>query len=243
MANYRYLKDSADAGVPVEEATLTQRVYDILRDEIMTGALSPGYRLVRRKESERLGVSRMAVTEALLKLEIDGFVESRPLYGSRVRPLTIDDVKNDEVLREALECQSAQLAAENATDQQLAELMKRAKKLDHMITQENMNSKAGMEAHFDFHVQLARSGGFERFAEELQRVWFRRLMRLNWIKATYYKRVPENWHQLVVRACQSRDPQIARDQMREHVRFGNEDSLKALKMILETKNGDGRTHG
>jgi len=239
MANYRYLSDSSDSTIAAEESTLTQRVYDILREEIMTGILSPGYRLVRRRESERLGVSRMAVTEALLRLEIDGFVESKPLYGSRVRPLTLEDIQNDEVLREALECQAAQLAAENASNDELEQLMKKAQKLDRLITQSDMTSKLGMEAHFDFHLCLARASGFVRLAEELERIWFRRLMRLNWIKATHYKRVPENWHQLIIQVCQRRDAQKAREQMRQHVRYGSEDNLKALQMIFKNQNGNG----
>jgi DNA-binding GntR family transcriptional regulator len=96
-----------------------------------------------------------------------------------------------------------------------------------------------METHFDFHLGLARIGGYSRFAQELERVWYRRLMRLNWIKATACKRVPKDWHQLVVKACMTRDPEKAQKQMREHVRFGSEDDLRALKIALK----EAKDHG
>ncbi len=226
MANYHYDKNTEEG----DPSTLTQQVYDTLREEIISGKLGPGYRLVRRKESDRLGVSRMAVTEALIRLEVDGFVESRPMYGSRVRPLTLEDVKGDEILREAMEVQSARMAAENATEKDLAALAKKARLLDGVMAQPEMDSQDGMEAHSDFHYQLAAAGAGVRFAEELKRVWFRRLMRLNWIKATIYRKVPENWHQRLIEVCQNRDVQQAEAMMREHVRYGCEHDIEALKL-------------
>ncbi len=238
MANYSYEKNAATK-LPKEQTTLTQQVYDTLKNEIIAGKLEPGYRLVRRKESKRLGVSRMAITEALLKLEIDGFVESRPKFGSRVKPLTLDEVRNDEVLREALECQAARLAAENATQDQFDKLMKKAVELDGLMKEKDRNSKKGMQLHFDFHLDLAKASGYQRFAEELKRVWFRRLMRINWIKATKFKKPPEKWHQIVIETCKSKNPAKAEQQMRKHVRYDQESNSKALKMMLQY-NSDSR---
>ena len=97
---------------PAPFQTLSAKVYHTLRDEILSGALPPHTRLVRRTVSKRLGVSPMPVTEALLRLEQDGLVESEPMYGSRVKAWTLEAVQGDEVLREALECQAARLCAE-----------------------------------------------------------------------------------------------------------------------------------
>lgn len=226
MANYHYDKNTEEG----DPSTLTQQVYDTLREEILSGKLGPGYRLVRRKESDRLGVSRMAVTEALIRLEVDGFVESRPMYGSRVRPLTLEDVQGDEILREALECQSARMAAETASEEELTALIEKAIELDGFMTRPAMDSQEGMEAHSDFHYRLAAAGAGVRFAEELKRVWFRRLMRLNWIKAAIYRKVPERWHQNLIEVCLKRDIPAAEAMMREHVRYGCEHDIEALKV-------------
>ncbi len=231
MANYSY--SNSDGGEKVGPCTLTQRVYDILREEIINGSLEPGYRLVRRSESERLGVSRMAVTEALLMLERDGIVESRPMFGSRVRPLTLEDIQNDEALREALECQSAVMAAEHASGDDLKGLMKLARKLDRQMADLGGGSRKGMESHFEFHIKLARSSGYYSIADELERIWFRRLMRLNWIKATKLKPVPKKWHELIIKACIEGDAAGAQELMREHVRYGSEHNIKALEMSIE----------
>ncbi len=246
VANYRYANalSTSNAG----SATLTRRVYESLREEIVMGQFAPGDRLVRRALGKRLGVSPMPVTEALYMLELDGLVESRALFGCRVRPLTLEDVRNDEVLREALECQAARLCAEHATDAELKKLATRAKRLDRMMRAGDSNSTIGMQLHLEFHVELACSCGFVRLADELRRVWSRLLMRLNWIKATRYKRVPRDWHQQLVDLLQSRNLESAEAGMRAHVRFGSEDDSAALQEYLRTTRvaeaaDQGKNHG
>ncbi len=76
MANYSSKKEPAAADA---EGTLSRRVYAVLRDDIVAGRLKPGERLVRKAIAERLGVSTIPVIEALYMLEIDGYVENRPL--------------------------------------------------------------------------------------------------------------------------------------------------------------------
>ena len=233
MANYRF--DSSAKQPPNGGDTLTTRVYTSLRDEIIAGQIKPGERMVRRRISSRLGVSHLPVTEALLKLEVDGLVESKPLLGCRVRPLTIDDVRNDEVLREAIECQAARLCAQNADDEMFANLMRHAKQLDRVSTDADHRSKLGIELHKEFHMMVAQMGGFPVLADELSRVWFRRLIRLNWIKSTRFNPVPADWHEQLVKVLMTKDPDLAEKKMREHVQFGHENDHEALAAYLESE--------
>jgi DNA-binding GntR family transcriptional regulator len=234
MANYRFSESEASD----KTDTLTQRVYESLRTDIVAGQFAPGDRLVRRALSKRLGVSPMPVTEALYLLELDGLVESRPLYGCRVRPLTIDDLRNDQVLREALECQAARMVAERASDEELRRLAMEARRLDRLMSGGNPDSKLGMELHLEFHVKIAELSGSTRLADELRRVWSRLLMRVNWLKATRYKQVPDDWHQQLVQVFESRDPAPAEIKMREHAQFGNEDDHAALREYLGEEAGE-----
>ena len=170
MAYYSYSKAGdvvGDAGAGGE--TLTHRVYRTLHEEIISGILRPGHRLVRKTMAKRLGVSPMPITEALYMLEVDGLVENRPLYGCRVRPLTLEDVRNDQVLREAIECQAARLCSENATDADLSRLLLSAKQLDRMIVTGDPSSRLGVKTHLSFHLEIARVAGFASLVEQLQR--------------------------------------------------------------------------
>ncbi len=230
MANYRSFSDAAESAEATE--TLTSRVYVTLRDRILSGDLQPGHRMVRRTLSKHLGVSHIPITEALLRLEVDGLVENKPLYGCRVRPLTLEDVQNDQVLREAIECQAARLCAQNASDETLDKLLVQAKKLDRIHRRAEPNSRLALETHMAFHAQVARATGYPVLAAELERVWFRRLMRLAWIIQTRYNAVPDDWHEQLVKVILTRDPDKAERKMREHVRYGNEFDRKAIQDYL-----------
>jgi len=229
LANYRF----PDSETSDPAATLTRRVYENLRADIVTGLIQPGDRLVRRSLGKRLGVSPMPVTEALYMLELDGLVESRPLCGCRVRPLTMDDLHDDQILREALECQAARLVTEHASAADLGKLAKEARTLDRLMSDGDPESKLGMELHLEFHVRLAVLSGSQRLAHELGRVWSRLLVRVNWIKATRYERVPKDWHQQLVRVLKRRDADQAEAKIRDHVRFGNKDDQAALEEYLK----------
>ena len=232
MANYTFENSSEEAGA-VE--TLTRRVYETLRDEIISGKLEPGDRLARKKVAERLGVSPMPITEALYMLEVDGLVESKPLRGCRVRPLTLDSIENGLALREAIECHTARLCAEKASDAELTRLTALAKQLDQIATRADPNSKLGMQLHIDLHLGIAKATGYHSLGDELQRVWFQRYMYLNWINATIIDPVPANWHQKLMKSISGKDPAKAEGAMREHVRHGQTLNKESFDYFLEQR--------
>ena len=230
MANYSSNKEpqAADA-----ENTLSRRVYAVLRDDILAGRLKPGERLVRKAIGMRLGVSTIPVIEALYMLEIDGYVENRALAGCRVRTLTMQDIDDDLMLREALECQAARLCAEKAPQEALDRLMKRAAQVDRFISADTPDPTLGSQLHWEFHIELGRLSGHAVFGELLKKVWFQRYMSLNSLKAIRFEPIPEGWHQILVRKIKKRDPELAERAMREHVQYGRKDDRDALAVYLK----------
>ncbi|MFA7053458.1 MAG: GntR family transcriptional regulator [Kiritimatiellia bacterium] len=237
MANYSAGK-VPDGGGTVN--TLSRRVYSVLRDDILAGRLKPGERLVRKVIGERLGVSTIPVIEALYMLEIDGYVENRALAGCRVRSLTLEDIDNDLMLREALECQAARLCAQNAAPDELEKLMKRARQVDRFVRSDTPDQTLGSQIHWEFHIELGRLSGHSVFGEMLQKVWFQRYMSLNSLKAIRFEPPPEGWHQILVKKIKKGDPDLAEQAMREHVRFGRKDDLEALKVYLRESAAGGK---
>jgi DNA-binding GntR family transcriptional regulator len=204
-------------------------VYLQLRREIVDGQMPAGTRLVRRTLSKRLGVSPVPVTEALFRLEQDGLVKSEPMYGARVTPLTVESVRNETVLREALECQAARLFCVNATDEEKAELMKLAEAVDQIISDPKIRPNAVEDdEHLAFHLKIARYSGFPILEAQLKRVWFRRLMQLNNLNARLNP-VPRDWHEQLMRVLSNNDPDAAARKMREHVRFHVEELDRLVK--------------
>lgn len=83
----------ARTGTPGERhLSLRDTVHDELRDQVISGRLRPGDRLVERVLADDLGVSRVPVREALRALAHEGFAEERPRRGMVVRLLDDDAI-------------------------------------------------------------------------------------------------------------------------------------------------------
>ena len=108
---------------PLERpAPLREAVYDALTEMIITRELQPGVHLVESELAAQLGVSRQPVREALQRLQTEGWVDLRPALGAFVHVPT--DAEADQLLavRTLLEAESARLAAQSATPEQVEQL-------------------------------------------------------------------------------------------------------------------------
>lgn len=85
-------------------------IYSALKTAIMTGALAPGEPLRQDEIARNHGVSKIPVREALLRLEVDGFVTFRKNKGATVRELSSHEILNLLDVRVALECKAVELA-------------------------------------------------------------------------------------------------------------------------------------
>src|SRR5579885_1243438 len=88
-------------------AQLERRVYERLRDDIVSGLLRPGDQLVEARLASDLGVSKTPVREALIRLQRDGLVSIEPYRGARVLEPSNDDIREILEFRELLECHIA----------------------------------------------------------------------------------------------------------------------------------------
>jgi len=74
--------------------SLREQVYEHLRALIEAGDLVPGTFIDQNRISTDLGISRMPLRDAMIQLELEGFVDVLPRRGVRVRRLTLDDVRH-----------------------------------------------------------------------------------------------------------------------------------------------------
>ena len=86
-----------------DNLTLKDRVYNNIKSQIILGNIKPDSRLLEKKLSEAMGISRGPIREALSKLEKDGFVESNPRKGFTVTDITSQEIKDILEEREVLE--------------------------------------------------------------------------------------------------------------------------------------------
>ena len=105
-----------------ESVSFADRAYYAIRELIVTLELPPGS-VVREPElTERLGIGRTPVREALRRLAQERLVEVFPRRGMFVTEVDARDLARLCEVRVALEPEAARLAAERATQADLAEL-------------------------------------------------------------------------------------------------------------------------
>jgi len=83
--------------------TISDKVYDGLRNAIITLDLKPGDEINVKSISENLGVSRSPVRDALLRLEKEGLVDIVPQKGTCVSRIDLSRANEERFLRACLE--------------------------------------------------------------------------------------------------------------------------------------------
>ena len=116
MANYDIKHEVND------KYSLRGRVFQKLREDILSGRYKEHEELKEVAIGEELGVSRTPVREAFRQLELEGLIQIVPNKGAYVTGITATDVKDIYMIRSLLEGLCARLATEKITKEQLEEM-------------------------------------------------------------------------------------------------------------------------
>ncbi len=203
-----------------EPKTMTARVYEEIKSDILNGVFPPGTHLVKRALAHKYGVSVPPVTEACLRLEIDGLVESSPMFGSFVIDVTPDTLEDELDLREALECQLARLFVRRASDHDKHSVRHATAAVDEVakhIAAGDMSKLGEMhKKHYEFHALIAKGSGTKLLSMHLHRLWQGRLQR-NWSENAGVMCGQRPSHAELADALAGNDQDRAEQCMREHI--------------------------
>jgi DNA-binding GntR family transcriptional regulator len=147
------------------ESTKADDIAVVIEEAIVSGELTPGSVLRQEQLSERFGVSRTPVREALRRLAALGLVSFEPNRGVRVRTLTHHDLREAFMVRAELEALVTELAAQRMTADALAELEECEKRFARLTREMRSHEPGGgrrslmadwMRANHAFHDVLYR---------------------------------------------------------------------------------------
>ena len=116
MTNYDKKYESTD------KYSLRGRVFQRLREDILSGKYKEHEELKEVAIGEELGVSRTPVREAFRQLELEGLIRIVPNKGAYVTGITAKDVKDIYMIRSLLEGLCARLATEKISKEQMEEM-------------------------------------------------------------------------------------------------------------------------
>ena len=212
---------------PVEPRRLYVQIADQIRSLIAAGEFSPGNRLPAERElAKRFGVSRPSMREALIALEVQGYVNVRPGSGIIVtmQNSATPDGSGEEGPLEVLRARiliEGEIAAEAARDMTRKDIAALEQILVAM-KDPAADERARVDADRQFHLYIA--------AKLANKVLLRLVMGLFDLRDTPLARQfatdfdnAKTWtavlteHRRIVSALAARDPEKARKSMRDHL--------------------------
>lgn len=202
----------------INQAKISEQVYDYLRGEILTGRFAPGERLRLDELVAQLKVSRMPIKEAVGRLAAEGLLDvqsRRGTYVSRVNPRELEESFE---VRRALEVLAGELAAGHLTRDDLARLRRLIAEMEAAAARRDVSGH--LEKNFEFHELIVGLSGNRKLVEI-----YRRLRASIHIAGVHFRST--NWldrvgqeqreHRAIVRALEGGDPGAVAGAINEHL--------------------------
>ena len=140
--------------------SLAEDAAERIREEILSGGLRQGERLVEAHIAEELGISRGPLREAFKVLRTEGLLVDIPNRGTFVVRLSPTDVREIFDLRAAIETRAAKTLAQRGGEKEVHELRRLLDRLE--AAAESGDVRAVARADLAFHEAVCRLSGNRR---------------------------------------------------------------------------------
>jgi DNA-binding GntR family transcriptional regulator len=172
-------------------------------------------RLDERQLSQKLGVSRTPIREALTLLEQEGFVRAVPRRGIYVVRKSKKEIIEMILVWAALESMAARLAAKHAPDDQLQALADLFRQFEEEPLSDHLNEYS--EANIKFHQTIIKLGGCNLIVEMTQNLFIHvRAIRTVSLKQDNRAARSISDHKKIIAALLARDADLGEKLVREH---------------------------
>jgi DNA-binding GntR family transcriptional regulator len=208
---------------------LSTRVYDEIKDLILCNEILPGQKLHHQQLSERLGVSRTPVREALTRLVQEGYVSFLPNRGFTCKEIRMQEAEELYELREALEAFAVERAVANLTDAALDGLREKINSYGRDV--QNRFTRERLVYDQDVHLAIAELAGNETLKNTLSHVFERIVLkrRTDGLYDSARGTAAHQEHLLLLEAMERRDPAEAVAILRKHIQAGKKNVMADLK--------------
>ena len=204
-----------------------QKVYDAIREAIVTGELCAGERLPLRKMTDRFNSTVTTVREAFRILENDELIVIEPNYGALVAEVTPDTIRGHYVMREALGVMASRMAAELISEEEKIELEAFAKRCDRELMGKSLTYSEKAKLHTAFHERIVAVTRCDQLIRAVARNNLYNILLAQALHTDWVHEDPER-HLKLARAITSGEPAAAEETIRQHIRDGMMNELKAV---------------
>ncbi len=177
--------------------SLKEQVYDYLRGQINKKKLKPGSAINMDTFSKKLGISKTPLRDALIQLEMEGFVTILPRKGIYVNPLTRQDIRNYYQVIGALESSAMIQSVAAFRTEDISRMEKLNQEMRDALDRENYD--LFFRKNLDFHntfIQLSQNETLGTILHNLKKRLYDFPRQEKWIKEWELSSVEE--HQKII---------------------------------------------
>lgn len=201
-------------------------VYEQILEKILTSAVKSDDPLSEEALAAELNVSRTPIREAFKRLENEKLIDIIPYRGTFVRQITLNDINEIFLIRELLESVSAKIACEKIDKHNLTKLEEELDRAEELFLKgcKKESAKTGNIIH----DVILRIAGNERIQQVVSNMHLQ-TTRLKRIASTVPGRLEKSnmEHRKLMDALKKKDPELAEQCMREHIRNTKQDLVNA----------------
>ena len=204
-----------DGTVRRDYRTMNELVFHSLLDDILAGRLKPGERLNIDEISQRMGVSRTPVREALKQLVAAGLVENEPHRSPFVKTLSFEDIIELFCIRAALDGMASRLATHHLSGEQLDTLDSYCHQMESLVELRQYNETLAI--NFKFHSLIYDAAKAPRLRESCLQ-FYRHTEQARHLVIDLpgsHAEICEE-HRVIAKALRMRDSEAADDGTRQH---------------------------
>jgi len=211
----------------LDRVNLPVRVCDLLRSRILGNELAYGAKLTEETLAKELGVSRTPIREAFNRLAQEGLVTVLPGRGAFVATLSGTDMVQLLEIREGLEGIAARLASSRITS---ATLDKLKRQMEVEIRKCSEKDYSGyLEIDRQFHESVIAASENQHLCQLMKSLRDRiQMLRQRSVILPGRARKSFREHLLIINALAARNPDLAEQRIRTHIRNVRDDLVAAM---------------
>lgn len=221
--------EESDAFLPLRDV-----VVKTLRQQILTGKLKPGERLLEIHLAEELGVSRTPIREAIRKLELEGLVTMIPRRGAEVAQISEKGMSDVLEVRKALDSLAGELACARITEGEKEQLREACLDFEKAVATKDKAKIAKADVAFhNIITEATRNIRLAQLLNNLSEQMYR--YRFEYIKDENQHKALAEEHKRIYEAIRDNKPEQAVEALKNHI-DNQEKTIVRQIMLNRAKN-------
>lgn len=212
----------------IKRSTLNQKTYKTLLDMLFSSEIPMGSQLEERELSDKLGVSRTPLRDAISQLVREGLVEYRPYQGNFVKHWNAKQVEDLYTVRKSLEMLAIQLAIPKLSNEDIdaiADILEQAHKA---LEADDLAAFGACDSQF--HQLIIHKTGNETLINSLERLSLQiQMVRTLANRDPYVVKRTSYERPRILQALRDRDSEQAAFLMGEHIEGVKESVVNQIR--------------